>query len=50
VVVVRAGKNAGLAAILSFLWCGLGQIFNGQLDSRLRLARVAVECLELVRR
>ena len=31
VLVIRAGKSAGLAAILSFLWCGLGQIYNGQI-------------------
>jgi len=24
-------KNAGLAAVLSFFWCGLGQIYNGQI-------------------
>ncbi|MBI4494121.1 MAG: zinc-ribbon domain-containing protein, partial [Chloroflexi bacterium] len=31
VIVVRSGKSAGLAAVLSFLWCGLGQIYNGQI-------------------
>ncbi|WP_026699662.1 hypothetical protein [Salibacterium aidingense] len=24
-------KNAGLAAVLSAIWCGLGQIYNGQI-------------------
>ena len=24
-------KNAGLAAVLSFFWCGVGQIYNGQI-------------------
>ena len=24
-------KNAGLAAILSFFWTGLGQIYNGEI-------------------
>jgi TM2 domain-containing membrane protein YozV len=24
-------KNGGLAAVLSFLWTGLGQIYNGQI-------------------
>jgi TM2 domain-containing membrane protein YozV len=24
-------KSSGLAALLSFLWCGLGQIYNGQI-------------------
>jgi TM2 domain-containing membrane protein YozV len=31
VLVVKSGKSAGLAAILSFLWCGLGQIYNGEI-------------------
>jgi TM2 domain-containing membrane protein YozV len=30
-VVVRPEKNAGLAAILSFLFTGSGQVYNGQL-------------------
>ncbi|MDQ0298012.1 TM2 domain-containing membrane protein YozV [Salibacterium salarium] len=24
-------KNSGLAAVLSAIWCGLGQIYNGQI-------------------
>ncbi|HKN01550.1 MAG TPA: zinc-ribbon domain-containing protein [Candidatus Binataceae bacterium] len=31
VVVVAELKSPGLAAVLSFLWCGLGQIYNGQI-------------------
>ena len=31
VILVRAGKSAGLAAVLSFFWAGLGQIYNGQI-------------------
>jgi len=31
VVVIRNEKSAGLAAILCFFWCGLGQIYNGQI-------------------
>lgn len=31
VIIVRSGKSAGAAAVLSFLWCGLGQIYNGQI-------------------
>ncbi|HLH21966.1 MAG TPA: hypothetical protein VK066_05560 [Chloroflexota bacterium] len=31
VMVVKSGKSAGLAAVLSFFWCGLGQIYNGQI-------------------
>src|SRR4051812_2806707 len=30
VLLVRSAKSAGLAAVLSFLWCGLGQIYNGE--------------------
>jgi TM2 domain-containing membrane protein YozV len=30
-VVVTSQKSSGLAAILSFFWCGLGQIYNGQI-------------------
>ena len=26
-----AAKNPGVAAVLSFFWCGLGQIYNGQI-------------------
>ncbi len=31
IVVVKSAKSGGLAAVLSFLWCGLGQIYNGQI-------------------
>ncbi|GEM_PF-625774 len=31
VIMVRSGKNAGLAAVMSAVWCGLGQIYNGQI-------------------
>src|SRR5437868_4359019 len=31
VLVVKSGKSAGLAAVLSFFWCGLGQIYNGEI-------------------
>ena len=24
-------RNPGIAAVLSFFWCGLGQIYNGQI-------------------
>lgn len=30
-VVVVSQKNSGLAAVLSFFWCGLGQIYLGQI-------------------
>jgi TM2 domain-containing membrane protein YozV len=31
VLVVRSARSAGLAAVLSFFWCGLGQIYNGEI-------------------
>jgi TM2 domain-containing membrane protein YozV len=37
VIVVRSGKSAGLAAVLSFLWCGLGQIYNCQIGKGVAL-------------
>jgi TM2 domain-containing membrane protein YozV len=30
VIVVRSGRSPGVAAVLSFFWCGLGQIYNGE--------------------
>ena len=30
-IVVMRGKSAGLATILSFFWCGLGQLYNGDI-------------------
>ncbi|HUY28581.1 MAG TPA: hypothetical protein VMV27_14315 [Candidatus Binataceae bacterium] len=30
VVIIANQKSTGLAALLSFFWCGLGQIYNGQ--------------------
>jgi TM2 domain-containing membrane protein YozV len=35
IVVMRSDKSAGLAAVLSFFWCGLGQIYNGQIGKGL---------------
>ena len=31
IVTVRHARNPGLAAVLSFFWCGLGQIYNGEI-------------------
>ena len=28
---ITQNKNAGIAAVLSFLFCGLGQIYNGEI-------------------
>jgi TM2 domain-containing membrane protein YozV len=30
-VMAAMAKNPGIAAVLSFFWCGLGQIYNGQI-------------------
>lgn len=30
-MVLIVEKSPGLAAVLSFFWCGLGQIYNGQI-------------------
>ena len=35
VVIVRTQKSPGLAAVLSFFICGLGQIYNGQIGKGL---------------
>jgi TM2 domain-containing membrane protein YozV len=31
VVVIANQKSSGLAILLSFFWCGLGQLYNGQI-------------------
>ena len=31
VIVIKTQKNPGVAAVLSFFWTGLGQIYNGQI-------------------
>lgn len=31
VIVVRSPKSPGVAAVLSFFWAGLGQIYNGEI-------------------
>lgn len=35
-------KNPGLAAVLSFLVCGLGQIYNGQIGKGIGLLVAAI--------
>ena len=38
VIVVHSGiKNSGLAAVLSFFWCGLGQVYTGQIGTGIAL-------------
>lgn len=31
IIVVRSQKSPGVAAVLSFFWAGLGQIYNGEI-------------------
>jgi len=40
-------KNPGVAAVLSFFWPGLGQIYNGDIGFGLSLMLVAVLCILL---
>src|SRR3954454_20935174 len=47
-VVVRSAKNPGVAAALSFVLCGLGQIYNGQLFKGILLAVLFVGSLLLI--
>ena len=38
VIVVQGGiKSSGLAAVLSFFWCGLGQLYTGQIGTGITL-------------
>lgn len=45
--IVRNEKNAGLAAVLSFLIIGLGQIYNGEIAKGLILLIVSYLCIAL---
>ena len=38
----RVMKNPGVAALLSFFWCGLGQIYNGQIGKGILLMTVQI--------
>jgi TM2 domain-containing membrane protein YozV len=38
IVVMKAQKNAGVAAVLSFVWAGLGQIYNGEISKGIELS------------
>ena len=33
VVIIRQSKNPGIAAVLSAVWCGLGQIYDGKVGT-----------------
>ena len=35
IMVMQRQKSSGAAAVLSFFWCGLGQIYNGQIGKGL---------------
>lgn len=35
-------KNSGVAAVCSFLWAGIGQVYNGQLGKGIAMALVQV--------
>ncbi len=37
-IVIRSGKSAGLAALLSFFWRRLGQIYNGEIGKSIALS------------
>jgi TM2 domain-containing membrane protein YozV len=38
VIVVQGGiKSSGLAAVLSFFWCGLGQVYTGRIGTGIAL-------------
>jgi TM2 domain-containing membrane protein YozV/RNA polymerase subunit RPABC4/transcription elongation factor Spt4 len=41
-------KNPGIAAVLSFLFTGLGQIYNGQIGKGIIFVVVGIVCLILV--
>jgi hypothetical protein len=44
-MVMARQKNPGLAAILSFFWCGLGQIYNGEILKGVALMIVYTPCV-----
>lgn len=45
-IIVVSEKSPGLAAVLSFFWAGLGQIYNGEISKGiLLLVCYAVSCL-----
>jgi TM2 domain-containing membrane protein YozV len=44
-VIIVAEKSPGLAAVLSFFWAGLGQIYNGEISKGILLIVVyAISC------
>jgi len=45
VVVFANQKSSGIAAVLSFFWCGLGQIYTGQILKGVGLMIAYAGCL-----
>ncbi len=43
--VMARQKNPGLAAFLSFFWCGLGQIYNGEIRKGVALMVLYTPCV-----
>jgi len=37
VIVIKTAKSPGIAAVLSFFWAGLGQIYNGEIGKGIGL-------------
>ena len=45
-IIVVAEKSPGLAAVLSFFWAGLGQIYNGEISKGIvMMVAYAVSCV-----
>jgi TM2 domain-containing membrane protein YozV len=43
--VMARHKNPGLALLLSFFWCGLGQIYNGEIPKGVALMVLYTPCV-----
>jgi TM2 domain-containing membrane protein YozV len=43
--VIARQKNPGLAVLLSFFWCGLGQIYNGEIPKGVVLMVLYTPCV-----
>jgi TM2 domain-containing membrane protein YozV len=46
--VITERKNEGIAAVLSFIFVGLGQIYNGQIGKGIMFIIVGVVCVVLM--
>jgi TM2 domain-containing membrane protein YozV len=47
-VVIQNAKSPGLAAVLSFLWCGLGQIYNGEIGKGVAMLAAYIVSVVLI--